>query len=125
MVLRNNAFERRVDDFNRRGGKYVEVERITIDAGFENLIERLDVAFETNTFSSFVKMLFAHLGFELWVVKQQVGELRTLLHQIDLRHAFGFALELGSRNADEFGGHVAGVIEGERLIEVARKDIAF
>ena len=70
-------------------------------------------------------MFFPHFGFELRVVKQKVGEFRTLLDQVDLRHAFGFAFELGGGNADQLGEHVAGVVEGERLIEVAGENIAF
>ena len=98
---------------------------MSVDAGFEDLIKQFDIPFEANALAHFMEMLFAHFVFELGIVKQKVSELRSLLDQIDLGHPLGFAFELLGRNADQFGEHVAGIVEGERLIEVARKNIAF
>ena len=70
-------------------------------------------------------MFFSHLGFELRIVEQEVGELRSLLHETDLGHSFSFAFELRGGNANQFGEHVAGIVEGERLVEVARENVAF
>jgi hypothetical protein len=65
------------------------------------------------------------LAFELRIVEQQVSELRALLPQVDLGHAFGFAFELRGGNADQFGEYVSGIAESEGLIEVTREDIPF
>src|ERR1700688_1131124 len=96
---------------------------MSVDSGLENLVEQFDVPLEANALSYLMKMLFPHLRLEFWIVQQQVGELRSLLHEVDLRHAFCFAFKFSGRNADEFSQHVARIIEGERLIEVAREDV--
>src|ERR1700722_11025758 len=124
VICRNNAFQSRVNYLNWSGRENVEIEEMTIDSGFENLVKKLDVAFEANALSDLMKMLFPDLRLELWIVQQQVGELRSLLDEINLRHSLGLALKFSSGNADEFSQHVARIIEGERLIEVAREDVA-
>jgi hypothetical protein len=70
-------------------------------------------------------MFLPNLSFELRIMQEKVSEFRSLLYQVDLRHAFGFAFEIGSRNTDQFRQHAARIVEGERLIEVAREDVAF
>src|ERR1700686_1160263 len=98
---------------------------MAVDARVEQLVKQFDVALETNPLAHFVQMFLANFGLELRIMQQQVGELRALLHQIDLGHPLGFAFEVLGRNADQFGEHVAGIVEGERLIEIARENIAF
>src|ERR1700676_3619016 len=98
---------------------------MAVDASVEQLVQKLDVALESNPLADLVQMFLANFGFELRIMQQQVGELRALLHQVDLGHAFGFSLELLGRNADQFGEHVAGIVEGKRLVEIACENIAF
>ena len=67
-----------------------------------SLVKQFDVTFEPDALTYLVKMLLPHLGFELGVVKQKVSEFGSLLHQVDLCHALGFAFELRGGNADQF-----------------------
>ncbi len=94
-----------------------------VDAGGENLVEQFDIALQSNALANLIKMLFPHLGLEFGIVQQQVGEFRSLLHQIDLGHPFGLAFKFIDRNADKFRQHVTGIIERERLVEVARENV--
>ena len=87
--------------------------------------KQLDVALQPNALAHLAQMFFPDFSFELRIVQQQVGEFRALLHQVDLGHPLGLALELLGRNADQFGQHVAGIIEGERLVEVAGENVTF
>ena len=52
-------------------------------------------------------------------MQEQVGQLRPLLYQIEFGHAFRLALEFLGRNADQLAQHVAGVVESQRLVEIA------
>ncbi len=72
-----------------------------VHASFENLVKQFDVALQPYAFSNLVKMLLPHLRFELRIVEQQIGEFRSLLHQVNLGHAFGFAFEFCRRNTDQ------------------------
>src|SRR5437667_12821790 len=58
-------------------------------------------------------------------MKQQIGKLRPLLHQIQLGHPFRFAFEFSSGNANQFAQYIPGIIESERLIKITGKKIAF
>lgn len=125
MIFRNNAFQRGVNHLHWRCRKDVEIENISLNSAFENLVQQLNVAFEANALSYFIQMFLAHFIFKFRVVQQEVGEFRSLLHQINFRHSLCFALKLGGRNSDQFGEHVTGIVKGERLIEIARENVAF
>src|SRR2546422_6520634 len=56
-------------------------------------------------------------------MKQQIGKLRPLLHQIQLGHPFRFAFEFSSGNANQFAQYIPGIIESERLIKITGKKI--
>src|SRR5947208_15039545 len=58
-------------------------------------------------------------------MKQQIGKLRPLLHQIQLGHPFRFAFEFSNGNANQFAHYIPGIIESERLIKITGKMIAF
>ena len=62
-----------------------------------------------------------HLA-ELGIVEQQVGELGALLDEAGPRQAGDLALE--ALGADQAAQHDAGVVEAERLVEVAGDEIA-
>src|ERR1700683_514083 len=125
VILGHDAFESGVNHLDGRGRENVKIEDESIHAPFEDLVKKFDIPLEANALAYLVKMFLAHLGFELRVVEKQVGEFGSLLDQVNLRHAFGFAFELRGGDADQLGEHVAGVVEGERLIEVACENIAF
>ncbi len=96
-----------------------------VDARFEQLVQHLDVSLEANALAHFAQMFLPNFRLELRIMQQQVSELSPLLHQVDLGHALGFALEFFGRNSDQLGEHVTGIVEGERLVKVARENIAF
>src|SRR5579863_2494383 len=68
-------------------------------------------------------MLATHARVKLGIVQQQVGELPALLHKVELRHARGLALILAGGNSQQLTEHVARVIEAQRLVEVAGKNV--
>src|SRR5579863_1559796 len=70
-------------------------------------------------------MLFPHSSLKLRIMQQQVRQLGALLDEIELRHPMRLALELSSRNADQFAQHIARVVESQRLVEITSKDITF
>ena len=70
--------------------------------------------------SHFDQVLLAHLA-ELGIVEQQVGELGALLHEAGARQSGDFALE--ALGPDEAAQDDSGVVEAERLIEVAGDEI--
>ena len=125
MIFGNNSLECRLNHFNWRGGQNVKIEMVAGNPTLKNLIKQRDVFFQANALSDFIQMLFAHATLELGIVQQQIGKLSTLLHQVQPCHACGFALEFSRRNSDQFGEHVARVVEGKRLVEVACKNELF
>src|SRR5207245_2418068 len=58
---------------------------------------------------------------ELWIMQNQIRELRTLLHQVNLRQAPDFVME--AMNADKFGKHDSGIVETECLVKIASQKI--
>src|SRR5260370_10764978 len=123
VVGGNNAFKGRLYHFNRRGRQNVKIEMIPRNAAVKNLIEQRDIFLQANAFADFIKMLFAHAQLELGIVQKQVGKSSALLHQIQPGHTSRRAFKLGRGNADQLGENVAGVVEGQRLIEVAGENI--
>src|SRR5580700_8948102 len=123
VILGNDALERRVDYFHGRGGENIEIEGVSVDAGFEDLVKQLDIPLQPDALADLVQMLLPHLGLKLGVVQKKIGKLRSLLYQVDLRHSLGFALEFVGGDADQLGEHVTGIVESECLIEVTRKNV--
>ena len=54
-------------------------------------------------------------------MQNQIRELRTLLHQVNLRQAPDFVME--AMNADKFGKHDSGIVETECLVKIASQKI--
>src|SRR5437667_10515128 len=65
--------------------------------------------------------MFAPNTAELRIMQDQIGELRTLLHQVNLRQAADFVLE--AMDADKFGKHDSGIVETECLVKIASQKI--
>src|SRR5262249_26183960 len=93
------------------------------NAAVENLIQQRDVVLQANALADLVQMLLANARLEFWIMQQQVCELCALLNEIKSRHPGGLSLELGSRNSHELGEHVAGVVEGQCLVEITGKNV--
>ncbi len=124
VIPRNDTFKSRMDHFHRRGGKHVKIKKVSVHSARQNLVKQLDITFQADPFSHFVKMLFSHLSFEFRVMEQKVRQFSSLLHQVNLCHALSFAFKLRGRNTDQFGQHVAGIVEGECLVKIAGKNVA-
>jgi len=125
VIGRDNIFQRRKNHLHRSGRQNIEIELMAIDAGIEELVEQFDVALEANALAHLAQMFLPHFGFEFRIMQQQIRQFRALLYQVDLGHALGFALEFLGGNPNQFGEHVARIIEGERLVEVAGENVAF
>ncbi len=121
VVRRDNSLERGVNYFHRGGRKNVEVEVIARNAAIEDLTEQLDIFFQVDALSDLVEMLLANARMELRVVQQQVSQFGTLLDQVQFDHPLDFPLEFLRRNSDHLAENIAGVVERERLVEVARE----
>src|SRR5438034_5448591 len=70
-------------------------------------------------------MLLADARAVLVIVDQQIGQLRPLLHQVLLGQEAGLPFELLGWNSHQLAQDHSGVVEAERLIEVARQKIIF
>lgn len=121
VIRGDDAFERGVDHFDRSGRKNVKIKIVAFDAVIERLVEQADIVLQANALADLVEMLAADAGAKFGIVQQQVSQFGTLLDEIEFGHAARFALEFVGGNADEFAEDVAGVVEGERLVEVARE----
>ena len=125
VIGRNNVFQCRDNDLDRSRRQPIKIKLVPVDARIASLVKQFDVPLEADSFADLAEMFFANFGLELGIMQQQVGQFRALLHQVDLGHPLGFAFEVLGGNADQFGEHVAGIVEGERLVKVARENVAF
>jgi hypothetical protein len=55
-------------------------------------------------------------------VQKKTRKLGALLYQIQRCHAFDLAFEVFSRNPQQLAQYVSGIVEGQRLVEVAGKE---
>src|SRR5579864_1882210 len=83
VILGNDTFKRRLDDFLGRSRNNVESEMISIQA-VEQLREQANVLLQPDSFSGFDQVLLAHAAI-IRVMQQQIGQFRTLLCKVDLR----------------------------------------
>src|SRR6476661_2283291 len=117
-LWRNDPIECRIDHLLRRGGNDVEVEAIAVDAALEAIGEHVDVPLESNASSDVDQIIAAHAA-KLRIVTEQIGELGSRLHEVQTRKSGNLLGEPG--NAERFAQQVAGVIEAQRLIEIAHE----
>src|SRR6185503_5361932 len=108
VVGRNESFQRRVHDEPRGGRDDVEVESEAVDAVLQKVGEQRDVTLETNLPADLDQILLTHAP-EIGIVSQQVGQLRTRLHEIQARKVGDSFLEIG--NAEHLGEHMSRVVE--------------
>src|SRR5687768_2901688 len=107
------------DLFGRRGDD-VEIEAVTVDSAREQPDQRADVALEADPLPHLDEVLTSHPA-ELGIVPQQVRQFGTLLHQVETRQSAHLRLEAG--DAEHLAQHQAGVVEAQRLIEVADEQV--
>src|SRR5581483_9084246 len=101
VVGRNNSLEGGLDHFNRCRREDVEFETISFNSPGEDFIQQVDVLLQANQLAHLIEMLAPYPAAEFRIVKQQVGKLRALLDQVELRHAARFALEFFRGNSDQ------------------------
>jgi hypothetical protein len=58
-------------------------------------------------------------------MQEKIRELGALLNQVQLGHALGLAFEFLNRNAKQLAQYVTRIVKGQRLIEIAGKEIMF
>ena len=124
MLGRNDAFQSRADHFHRAGRDHVEIEVVTLDLVRQKAVERVDVGLQPNGLAGLVQMFAAHARAEFGIVQQQVGELASLLHQVQLSHPGGLTLEFAGGNPQQLGQHVARVVEAQGLVKIAGEYVA-
>ena len=117
VLGRHHTFQRRFDDFLRRGGHHEERETVAVDI-LEQFGQECDVRFQADTLADLDEMLTADFP-EFGVVQQKIGEFAALLDQVDLRQAVHSRVEI--LDADDIGQHFAGVVETEGLVEITEQ----
>ncbi len=111
VTHRHHALERRVNHFHRSCGEHVEIEVVPLDAAFQHRVQQLNILFEPDAFADFDEMFATHARTEFWVVQKKVGELRTLLDQVELGHPGGLAFKLSCGNAHQLAQNIARIVE--------------
>src|SRR3989475_2851636 len=125
VVGGKHSFQRRLNYLHRSRRQNIKVELVAFDSTLKNFGEKLDVFLQANNLSDLIEMFAAHAAAKFRIMKQQIGKLRPLLHQIQLGHPFRFAFEFSRGNANQFAQYIPGIIESERLIKITGKKIAF
>src|SRR5882762_2262426 len=95
----------------------------SVDPLVKYLVDLLDVVLEANALAHLDQVVAPHSRTELRIMQEKISQLGTLLNQVQLRHALDFALEFLDRNAQQLAQDVTRIVEGQRLIEVAGKQI--
>ena len=99
-----------------RGGNHVEGEPVIFHAPAQELGQQIDVLLEAHALAGFDEVLTAHAA-EFRVVAEQVGQLRTLLDQVDGGQAPDLFIK--SAQAEHLAQDDAGIVKAQRLVEVA------
>src|SRR5574339_214952 len=84
VLGRDDAVERRLDDFPRRRGDDEEGETVAVDAAIEEIDERRDAAAQAHAPARLLEVLATHAA-KLRIVTNQVGELRSEEHTSELQ----------------------------------------
>jgi hypothetical protein len=97
---------------------------ISLDAALQNFAQQLNILFQPDTLSRLIQMLPSYSSLILRIVQQQISQLRSLLHQINLRHPLNLAPKVFGGNAQHLNQPVTRSVETQRLIKITRKQIA-
>ena len=115
VIGRNDALERRLDDFLGRGGDDVEMEFVTLRQIVEGAREKRDVVLQADALAGLNEMVAADAA-EIRVVENEVAKLRALLDEVHLRQAFDLVVE--PVKTDELAQHDSRIVEAERLVKI-------
>ena len=93
VIRGNDALKRRLDDLLRRGGNDVERNFVAVAQILERTRKQADVMLQTDALAGF-DQVFAADAAEIGVVQDQIGELGTLLHKVNVRKALHLFVEI-------------------------------
>ena len=120
MVGRDDALQGLEDDLLRRGRDDVEIEAVAVDALRQHGRQEGHVPLEPHAAADFEQVVSGDAAV-LGVVAQQVGELRALLHQVEPGERGHFFAE--ARDPEQVAQDHAGIVEAQRLVEIARQEV--
>ena len=72
ILFGHDAFERRLNHLDRRGGQDIEIEVVAIDSAIENLVEQIDLLFQSHPFAGLIEVLAANFAVKFRIVQQQI-----------------------------------------------------
>ena len=87
----------------------------------QDFVHLLDIFFQANPFAGLIQMILAHARPELRIVQEQVCQFRALLDEVERGHSLDLALKLFQGNPHQLAQHVTGIVESQRLVEIAGK----
>ena len=118
----DDALQRRLDDLLRRRRDDVEREAVALDRPPRGMRrERCDVLLQPDALADLDEVLPPHAAV-LRVVQEQVGQLAALLHQVEPRQARHLAPRSPALPSSSLST-TPGVVEAQRLVEVARQQV--
>ena len=120
MIRRHDSLQRRPHDLFGRRRDDVELEVMALDAVAQEPGQQRDVALQADAASDFGQILPAHAPV-FGIVAHEVGQLAALLHKVQPREASHLVLETG--DAEQLAQRDTGIVETERLIEIACEQI--
>src|ERR1019366_9539683 len=123
VVLWHDPLQRRLDHLYRRRREHVKIKVKSVDPTVEYLVNLLYVFLEANALAHLEQVIAPDARMELGIMQEKIKKIGAILNHVQLRHALGRALEFLDRNAEQLAQHVTRIVEGQRLIEVAGKQI--
>src|SRR6266704_2706312 len=115
VIGRNDALERRLDNFLGRGGDDVEMKFVTLRQIVEGAREKCDVVFQADALAGLNEMVAADAA-EIRVMENQIAKLRALLDEVHLRQSLDLVVE--PVKTDELAQHDSRVVEAQRLVKI-------
>src|SRR5580704_9280350 len=70
VIVGNDALQRRIDNLHRRCRENVEIKKMSVNTGRQDLVEEFNVPFKPDTLAHFVQMLFSYFCLEFRIVEQ-------------------------------------------------------
>src|SRR5258705_12600540 len=103
-----------------RGRDDIEREVILVGAGLERRHEALDVLLQSHLLACLDQMLAAYAP-KLGIVAKEIRELGALLDQVNVRKTGDLLAKV--RHADQLAENEPGIVEAQRLVEVAGDEV--
>src|SRR5260370_33336096 len=123
MVLRHDPLQRILNRLQRRRREHIKIKVESVNPLVEYLVNLLDIVLEANALPHLEQVVAPDARTELRIMQEKISQLGALLNQVQLCHALDSALEFLDRNAQQLAQDITRIVEGQRLIEVAGKQI--